>query len=132
METNQKMAVVRRGWKQWGETEARQWVGRCRASGLRVADFCEREGCSRARLNRWASRLGEPLGDVLPVRMVEARVVGSLRRPGPMLQCVAIGRRLVGPIRVVEGRCAVELGEGAPVSDLALVWDVVRRAAACG
>ena len=105
-------AKARRGWRQWGESEAREALDAYARSGQSVAAFARSRGFSVQRLDYWRKRLGRSsavtfvpvalpstlapeatiaisVGDVV-VRVREsldiehvARLVGALARRGP-------------------------------------------------
>jgi hypothetical protein len=67
-------------WDQW-----RQRIGRQRASGLSVAEFCRKEGVSGAAFHRWKGRLRDRTGGRQPSMGAQraSRESPTSRRRGP-------------------------------------------------
>ena len=110
------------GRRRWREAEARAVLEAWRRSGTSLASFAERRGIQRARLERWARRLGVSSGGV---RFHRVRVVERSRRADETVHAgspIEIewtpGRRL----RVLPGFAA---------EDLARVLDVLDRRDRC-
>ncbi len=103
----------------WREGEGRVVVDAWRRSGESSATFARRHEIGRARLERWARRLGRTSGRVRfhRVRLVE-------RRPGR-----DDARRGGAPIEI-EGR-RVRVFPGFAAEDLALVLEVLEGRERC-
>ena len=87
------------------EQRWRQTVARWRASGLRVRDFCDREGLSEPSFYQWRRRLAQEIeapstppdrGRFLPVRIVDSTSAAAVPAPASTTIDVILGngRRL--------------------------------------
>lgn len=79
--------MVRRGWKQWDEEQARRELSDFRESGEPREEFARRRGYSAERLRRWSQRLESatvtpsPSPLLLPVRLRSEPVRAAAAAP---------------------------------------------------
>ena len=101
--------MVRRGWKQWDEEQARRELSDFRESGEPREEFARRRGYSAERLRRWSQRLESatvalsPPPLLLPVRLRSEPELAAA--PSPVEVVLRSGRLL----RVRPGFDAVAL-----------------------
>ena len=90
--------MVRRGWKQWDEEQARRELSDFRESGEPREEFARRRGYSAERLRRWSQRLESAtvaLSPSPPPLLLPVRLRSEPERSAP------VSPRAASPVEVV-------------------------------
>lgn len=106
-----------KGWRQWGESEARAVLEELARSGESEVSFCRRRGIGRARLRYWRERFAEsdPRPAFVPVDLHST-----------------VNRATAAEIAIRFGDIAVCVREDLDVEHVArLVEALMRRTRAC-
>jgi hypothetical protein len=95
-----------KGWRQWGESEARAVLGQLASSGESEASFCRRRGIGRERLRYWRRRLAtmRPLPAFVPVELPSSVAMAKeiTIRVGGVAVCVREDLEVEHVARLVE------------------------------